>query len=122
MFDDGYTPEQAVSDLRGLGFDLFIGEDGAVHGRFREKGRKMTLEMRAVVDRMQSMNDQVAALLRAEEAAGRKEYVGVTVDEALALGQRINAGELALDGVVHYHQSTGLCDLTVKGVVNDGQG
>lgn len=127
MLDGRYTPEQLIRELRGFGLDLFVGEDGVVHGRFREKGKKMTLAMRAVAEELTGMNDEVAALLQAEEvdsaeghgtADGRREYVGVTVDEAMALGEKIRAGELELDGVVTYHKGTGLCDLAVKGRAN----
>ena len=117
MLSGQYTPEELIRELRGFGPDLFVGEDGVVHGRFREKGKKMTLEMRALAEELTGMNDEVASLLRREE---RQELVGVTVEEAMALGERIRAGELELDGKVTYHTSTGLCDLTVKGeTLND---
>lgn len=112
MLNGMRTPEDLIRDMRGFGLDLFVGEDGVVHGRFREKGRKMTLEMRAVAEELQGMNDQVAALLRREEA---QTYTGIPVEAALALGERIKAGEMELAGPVIYHRGTGLCDLTVKG-------
>jgi len=111
MLGEGYSPEQVIADLRGFGFQLFIGEDGVVHGKPRVRGTPITLEMRAVIDRLQSMNDQVAAALRAEPR--RTEYEGISVEEALELGQRVKAGELELDGKVIYHRGSGLCDLTV---------
>lgn len=109
------TPEELVRDMRGFGLDLFVGEDGVVHGRFRERGRKMTLEMRAVAEELQGMNDEVAALLRGEAV---QSYSGIPVSEALALGGKIKAGEMELAGPVIYHRKTGLCDLTVKGCVD----
>lgn len=112
MLGGRYTPEQLIRELRGFGLDLFIGDDGVVHGRFREKGRHMTLEMRAVADELPAMNEEVAALLRAEEGT---EHVGITAKEALALGEKIRAGEMELDGMVHYHQSTGLVDMRTRG-------
>ena len=114
MMTGRYTPEQVIRELRGFGLDLYVGEDGVVHGRFREKGKRMTLEMRAVADELLGMNDEVASLLRREE---RQELVGLTVDEALAIGEKIKAGEMELDGMVRYHRSTGLCDLAVKGAI-----
>lgn len=110
MFGEDYSPEQIISDLRGFGFRLFVDDAGVVHGKIA-RGAKVTLEMRAVIDRLQGMNDQVAAVLRSEPV--RTEYVGISVDEAIALGNRINAGELELDGKVHYHRSSGLCDMAV---------
>ena len=112
MFAGRYSPEEIIRELRQFGLDLYVGEDGVVHGHFRERGQKMTLEMRALADELQGMNDEVAALLRAE---ARREYKGVTVDEALALGQKIKDGQMELDGKVVYHTKTGLCDLAVKG-------
>jgi len=117
MLTERYTPEQLIRELRKFGLDLYVGEDGVVHGRFREKGRKMTLEMRAVAGELQGMNDEVAALLRSET---RQEYNGITVAQAMALGERIKAGEMELDGMVHYHQGTGLVDMAVKGARADG--
>lgn len=118
MLNGRYSPEDVIRELRGFGLDLFVGEDGVVHGRFREKGKRMTLEMRAVADELLGMNDEVAALLQAEadspSPVGRREYAGVTVEEALAIGEQVMAGALELDGMVHYHRSTGLCDLAVK--------
>lgn len=112
MLTGRYTPEQLIRELRGFGLELFVGEDGIVHGRFREKGRHMTLETRALADELTGMNDEVAALLRAEE---RQEYKGITVEDAMALGEKVRAGEMELDGKVIYHQSTGLCDLALRG-------
>lgn len=112
MIEDAmYPPEQVVADLRGFGFNLFIGDDGVVHGRPERRGMTITLEMRAVIDRLQAMNDKVADILRREPK--RTEYEGIPVEEALELGRRINAGELELDGKVVYHRGTGLCDLAV---------
>lgn len=112
MIDDlMYSPEQVVADLRGFGFNLFVGEDGVVHGRPKRRGMTITLEMRAVIDRLQTMNDKVADIIRNEPR--RMEYEGITVDEAVALGQRIRSGEILLDGKVTFHRSTGLCDLAV---------
>lgn len=112
MFTAEQTPEQVIADLRSYGLELFVGEDGIVHGRFREKGKRMTLEMRAAADRLQAMNDQVAALLRAEPEKRRLE--GVTVEELKAeWGPKLAAGEWKLEGKVIYHRSTGLCDLTL---------
>ena len=116
MLSGRYTPEELIRELRGFGLDLFVGEDGVVHGRFREKGKKMTLEMRALAEELTGMNDQVAAILNGET---RQAFEGVTVEEAMALGERIRDGELELDGKVTYHRSTGLCDLTVKGRVTE---
>lgn len=113
-----YTPEQIIRELRGFGLELFIGEDGIVHGRFREKGRTMTLEMRAAADALQGMNDEVAAILRAENVT---EYTGITVEEAMALGDQIKDGKAELVGMVHYHQGTGLVDMKVKGGCGHGE-
>lgn len=112
MVTGRYTPEHLIRELRGFGLDLFVGEDGVVHGRFREKGKKMTLAMRAVVEELGPMNEAVAELLRNET---RQELVGLTVEQAEEIGARIKAGELELVGMVHYHQGTGLVDMTVKG-------
>lgn len=110
MFGEDYSPEQVIADLRGFGFKLYVDEAGVVHGKIA-RGAKITLEMRAVIDRLQGMNDQVAAALRSEPV--RTEYVGISVQEACALGEKVKAGELELDGKVHYHRSTGLCDMAV---------
>ena len=112
MVTGRYTPEQLIRELRGFGLDLFVGDDGVVHGRFREKGKHMTLEMRAVADELSGMNDEVAAILRAENVT---EYTGITVEEAMALGDRIKDGKAELVGMVHYHQGTGLVDMKVRG-------
>lgn len=116
MLGEEYSPEQVVADLRGFGFNLFIGEDGVVHGKPRVRGMPITLEMRAVIDRLQGMNDQVAAVLRAEPE--RQELVGIPVEEALGWGREINEGRWRLIGKLIFHKSTGLCDLTVEKVVN----
>lgn len=116
MLGEGYSPEQVVADLRGFGFNLFIGEDGVVHGRPRVRGTPITLEMRAVIDQLQGMNDQVAAVLRAEPE--RRELTGIPVEDALGWGREINEGRWRLVGKLHYHKGTGLCDLTVEKVVN----
>ena len=112
MIGGRYTPEELIRQLRGFGLDLFVGDDGVVHGRFRERGKKMTLEMRALADELTGMNDEVASLLRREE---KQELVGLTVEEAMAIGEKIKAGEMELDGMVRYHKSTGLVDMAVKG-------
>ena len=113
MVTGRYTPEQLIRELRGFGLDLFVGDDGVVHGRFREKGKYMTLEMRAVADELSGMNDEVAAILRAERVT---EYTGITVEEAMALGDRIKDGKAELVGNVTYHKETGLVDMTVRKV------
>ncbi len=117
MLAGRYTPEQLIRELRGFGLELFVGEDGIVHGRFREKGWHMTLETRALADELTGMNDEVAKILVAEEVT---EHVGITVEEALALGERIKAGEMELDGMVDYHKGTGLVDMKTRGVNNHG--
>ena len=106
------SAEEIIRELRRLGMDLFVGKDGAVHGRFREKGQRMTLEMRALADSLQALNEEAAALLRAEETM---EFRNIPQEQALALGARVKNGELELVGAVTVHQRTGLCDLTVKG-------
>lgn len=106
-------PAEAIRKLRGWGLDLFVGDDGVVHGRFWEKGRKMTLEMLEVVDALHARNEEAVALLRSEVS---EEHKSLTVDEAMALGERIKAGELELVGMVHYNQGTGLVDMTVRKV------
>jgi hypothetical protein len=111
-------PAEAIRKLRECGLDLFVGNDGMVHGRFREKGQRMTLEMQTLADALQARNDEAVALLRAE---ARHEYKGITVEEAMALGEKVRAGEMELDGKVIYHQSTGLCDLTLRGGHGHGQ-
>ena len=116
MFAGRYTPEQIIREMRKEGLDLYVGEDGVVHGRFRERGRKMTMELRALAEQLQGMNDAVAAILRAEHAT---EYTGIPVEQALALGERVRAGEAELVGKVTYHKGTGLCDLTVKGAADE---
>ena len=105
-------PAEAIRKLRECGLDLFVGDDGMVHGRFREKGHRMTLEMQTLADALQARNDEAVALLRADD---RHEYKGITVEEAMALGEKVRAGEMELDGKVIYHQSTGLCDMTLRG-------
>lgn len=114
--DAVYPAEQVIADLRGFGFDLFVGEDGVVHGRPKRRGMTITLEMRAVIDRLQAVNDEVAEILRHEPE--RMEYTGVSVEDAVALGQLVKDGALELIGKVVYHPGSGLCDLTVaqKGV------
>lgn len=116
MFAGRYTPEQIIREMRKEGLDLYVGDDGVVHGRFRERGRKMTMELRALAEQLQGMNDAVAAILQAER---EMMHLGVTVDEALGLGNLIRAGEAELVGKVTYHKGTGLCDLTVKGASNE---
>ena len=112
MFADEMNAEQVIETLRGFGLDLFVSEDGVVHGKFREAGKTMTLEMRAVVDRLRELNDPCAAILRKEETVVLE---GLTVEEAIQIGEKVKAGELELLGMVHYHSSTGLVDMTVKG-------
>ena len=112
MLSGRYTPEDLIRALRGFGLDLFVGEDGVVHGRFREKGKKMTLEMRALAGELAGMNDQVAAILNGETL---QHLTGLTVGQAMEVGERIKAGEAELVGMVTYHQETGLCDMTIKG-------
>lgn len=114
MLGEGYSPEQVIADLRGFGFQLFIGEDGVVHGKPRVRGTPITLEMRAVIDRLQSMNDQVAAALRAEPE--RLELVGIPAEEALKWGRKIKEGGWRLIGKLVYHRGSALCDLTVEKV------
>ena len=116
LLDGRYTPEELIRQLRGFGLDLFVGEDGVVHGRFREKGRKMTLEMRALADELLGMNDEVAALLKSEPE--QVSLTGVTVEQLESeWGPKVKSGEWRLDGKVIFHRETGLCDLTmVKGV------
>ena len=106
-------PAEAIRMLRSWGLDLFVGEDGVVHGRFQEKGRRMTVEMMEVVDALHARNEEAVALLRGEVT---EEHKSVTVEEAMALGEKIKAGEMSLVGMVHYHQGTGLVDMTVRKV------
>ena len=115
-----YPAEQVIADLRGFGFDLFVGEDGVVHGRPKRRGMTITLEMRAVIDRLQAVNDEAAEILRHDPRL--ISYTGISVDEAVALGQLVKDGALTLVGKVTYHPDSDLCDLTVaeKGVNNDG--
>ena len=106
-------PGEAIRLLRGWGLELFVGEDGVVHGRFQEKGRRMTVEMMEVVDVLHARNEEAVALLRGEVT---EEHKSVTVEEAMALWEKIKAGEMSLVGMVHYHQGTGLVDMTVRRV------
>jgi len=112
MVTGRYTPEQLIRELRGFGLDLFVGDDGVVHGRFREKGKHMTLEMRAVADELSGMNDEVAALLKSEPE--RVSLTGVTVEHLESeWGPKVKSGEWRLEGKVIFHRETGLCDLTM---------
>lgn len=109
-WDAGCTPEQVVEDLRAFGFGLFVGEDGAVHGKFAEPGRHVTLEMRAVIDRLHAMNDQVADLLNRETT-----YIGISVERVInEIGPGLKSGELELVGKLVYHRRANACDMTVR--------
>lgn len=114
MLGDGYGPEQIVADLRKFGFQLFIGSDGVVHGRPIEKGMRITLAMREVIDRLQGMNDEVAALLRSETE--RLELTQIPVEEALEWGRKIKDGGWRLVGDVTYYRDIDKCDMTVEKV------
>ena len=105
-----YKAEELVEILRGWGFELFVGEDGIVHGK-RQGG--VTLEMRPVIEQLQVMNDEVAGLLK-KESDGLVRYEGISVDEAVKLGGQIKEGRMELVGKVVYHRRTGRCDLTVR--------
>ena len=105
----GITPEQIIDQLRGFGFRLFVTDDGVVHGKFRQSGQSVTLEMRPVIDKLHMYNDAVASILRRET-----EYVGIPAEEAIAIGQLVKSGELELIGNVTYHKGSHLCDLIVR--------
>lgn len=106
-----------VCEFRRLGVELFVGSDGVVHGRV-QNGKKMPLEAWNLVDELRLVNEAVAGYLDAEPVV---ELKGVPVDEAVAYAERVKSGDLQLVGKVIFHQSTGLCDLTLRGVIEHGE-
>ncbi len=110
MLEAVMKPEDVIDQLRAFGLRLFIGEDGIVHGKFRQSGQHVTLEMRPVIDQLQLMNNDVADLLRREE-----EYVGMHAEQVISeIGPRVQSGEVELVGKLIYHKGSALCDLIVR--------
>ena len=73
---------------------------------------QMDFVVQVLVEIFRKSNEEAVAILRAEAAT---EYKGLTIEQATALGEKIKAGELELEGTVHYHRKTGLVDMAVKG-------
>lgn len=109
---DVYDPAQVLAELRGYGFHLTVDEYGVVHGK--RPGGNISLEMRDAILRLQMVNTEVAALLKAEEK--QETLTGITPEEARRWGEKIKTGEYRLIGEVLYHRSTGLVDLIVERV------
>ena len=110
------SAEGLVTAMYDLGLQLFVGDDGAVHGKMR-RGGKLPLEAWKLVVQLHLINDAVAGYLRPQPITT---LVGIPVDECCAYGERSKRGELRLFGKVVYHESTALCDISFQEVVGDG--
>lgn len=57
-------PESLVRQIESFGFALYVGDDGVVHGRPVEPGKKVPWEMRPLLEQLRVQNDAVAAVVR----------------------------------------------------------
>lgn len=110
------SAEGLVTAMYDLGLQLFVGDDGAVHGKMRGGG-KLPLEAWKLVDQLHLMNDVVAGYLRAQPITT---LVGIPADECCVYGERSKSGELRLFGKVVYHKNTELCDISFQEVIPGG--
>ena len=114
------TPQEIIREIEAFGFELYVGDDGVVHGRPRERGTRVPWEMRPVLDDLHAQNERVADLIRAR-ADDSDEYETIPLTclsqaEAQEWAERIRSGEFRLKPgtQVVYNRTTGYTTLTVQ--------
>ena len=118
-------PEELIRRIEGYGFDMFVGEDGIVHGRPRVPGTKVPLVMQSYLDELRLQNAAVAQILRERQSGAETDVVdlnGITKEDAEPWLDRVNAGEYRLvpGTKVTYVTSTGLTYMKLERVARDG--
>lgn len=109
-------PGELIARIEGFGFEMFIGDDGVVHGKPRMPGLKIPLEMHPLLEQLRMQNDAVAAILRNRD---RAKLAGLTQEEARPWLDKVSAGEYRLvPGTrVTYVKSTGLTYMELERVM-----
>ena len=114
-----FSPEELVRRIEGFGFEMFVGDDGTVHGKPRKPGTKVPIEMQPVLDELRLQNAAVAEIIRNR---GRVKLDGVSKEEAAPWLAKVKAGEYRLvPGTrVTYVKGTGLTYMELERVRQDG--
>ena len=119
MMDDGIwlSPEEIIRKIENFGFEFYIGEDGAVHGRPIFPGTRMPMEGQRIVDQMRMQEEAVKKIVR-EREMGIVDLEGIGQDEAAEWMGLVLAGtyRLAKGTTVVYHSETGLTDMKLEKV------
>lgn len=110
------TEEELVVAMYEIGLQLFVGEDGVVHGKLRSGG-KLPLEAWALVEQLRLINDAVAGYLRERPITT---LIGITGEACCAYGDRVKSGELRIVGKVAYHKNTELFDISYQEACKNG--
>lgn len=113
-----FPPDELVQRIDGFGFEMFVGDDGVVHGKPRKPGVKVPIEMRPLLDQLRMQNDAVAEILRNRD---RVKLDGVTKEAAAPWLDKVKSGEYRLvPGTrVTYEKSTGLTYMELERVKSD---
>lgn len=88
-------PRDLIRQIESYGFTLFVGDDGAVHGRPVVPGTKVPWEMRPLLDHLQLQNEAVAQIIRDRQ----REIVdldGISQEDAQPWLDKVKAGEYRL--------------------------
>lgn len=114
-----FTPEELVQRIRSFGFEMFVGDDGVVHGRPSRPGLKVPIEMQPLLDQLRLQNDAVAEVLLGHD---RVKLDGLSKADVEPWLERVKRGEYRLvPGTrVTFVKSTGLTYMELERVRQDG--
>lgn len=114
-----FSPEELIQRIEGFGFEMFVGDDGVVHGKPRKPGLKVPIEMQPLLEQLRFQNDAVAAIIRNND---RIKLDGVPKEAAAPWLCKVKSGEYRLvpGTQVTFEKSTGLTYMELERVRQNG--
>ncbi len=114
-------PEEVISKIRGFGFVMFVGEDGVVHGKPSEPGKRVPFEMQPYLEQLRLQNDAIAEIIRGEDAI--VDLKNLSPAEAQPWLDKVQAGEYRLVGKVTYYRKSNTASFMLERIAKeDGNG
>ena len=105
-----YMIETLIKELRAAGMVLWV-ENDRIGGKI-QGGGKIPFDVRQKAEQLREIGMEAVEAVRREQPNEVYRLTGIPPDEAFALGEAINRGEVLLVGKVIYHRPTGLYDIT----------
>ncbi|MEG2208230.1 MAG: hypothetical protein RR065_09005 [Clostridia bacterium] len=106
-----FNASELIRELRGMGLEIYVGSDRTVHGRMAG-GRAIPRAAWALIDRLRMVNEEAVKLIEPLDVV---ELHGISVEDTLALKERVNAGEIEIVNIV-YHKAPMVCDVKYREV------